>query len=146
MTLRSHNTPPSEEEEGIKQGVSKLAKDAGDYLKIRGELFAIEAQEASKIFKKQGTAFGIAAFFGIVAYLLIMTSLVGITTYFLSQKGEGLFFGWIGSSLIIGGIHLLLSVMFIMRGRQKPQKPLFEYTRQEWSNDQEWIKSKNNEN
>ncbi len=132
--------PPPEDHEGLKQELSTLAKDAGKFLQTRGELLAIEAQEASLVYQKRAKSYLLLTTFITTAYLLIILSLTGFLGYFLSQHGDGPFFSWMGAALILALIHFFFAIICFLKARQSPQEPLFEYTRREWTKDQSWIK------
>jgi len=131
---------PRAHDEGLKEELSYLAKDAGKFLQVRGELLAIESKEAATIIRKKGSSLAIAGSLASIAYLLFLAAAIGLLGHYFSTLGEGVLYGWMGAALALGTCHFLLALVFILKNRSSAKEPLFEYSRREWAKDQSWIK------
>jgi len=144
MPLNPSRPPSPQEDEGLKHELTGLARDAGRYLQARGELLAIESQEAAEHLKKRGIMFALAAFFGLFTYLLINAGIVVCLGAYLTILEKGNLLSWGGSTLLVGAINGLFALFFLRRFRNIPNEKFFEYTRNEWTKDQACINSNSN--
>jgi len=132
----------SNQSSGIKEELSAFSKEAGIYLKGRTELLAIESQEAGRILGKR-LAFlivGIGAL--LVSYLTLITAVIYLLGKWFHHLGGGLLANWAGAALLITIVHLIVAFVCFRTQRKIGQKDqLFEYTRAEWKNDQQWIQN-----
>ncbi|MDB4353853.1 phage holin family protein [Akkermansiaceae bacterium] len=128
---------------GLKDEVTSLAKSASDYLAIRSELVAIEAKEAGIILKKRIISLLVAAVGIFVAYILLLGALIYFLGEFLrNQLSNSPLGGWPGSLLLMGALHLIIGVIFLLKARKRPNTPLFDFTKSEWKKDQQWLSQK----
>ena len=136
--------PSPKEASGLKAELSTFLRESSAYLQLRGKLFSIEAKEAGKIY---GSKFGMVAIglaITAVGYLLILTSLIGIIGAALDEQAEVTLRNWTGATLILSTVHLILGIILFKKGQgKKVDQDLFEYTRNELKNEQEWLKQKN---
>lgn len=125
---------------GLKRELGELLEEASSHARVRGELFTIEAKEAAEIY---GRKFGIsiaALAFLLTGYLLGLAATVGLLGSLFSGSGFSLA-NWTGASFLIAAIHFIVGVLLLKKGKQTGQNfPAFEYTRNEFKKDQQWIK------
>lgn len=135
-------TKPSSEGDSpsLKQELGSLIGEASTHVRVRGELFAIEAKEAAGIYKRKLALSLTGLICLIIGYLLILGAGVGILGGLFAGVGFSLS-NWIGAALILSLVHLILGVLVLKKGRKMSESsPTFEYTLNELKKDQKWIK------
>ena len=124
---------------GLKEEVVSFSKSSGAYLSARSELFGIEAREAGVVYKGKITSLVIAGLTLALGYVMLLVVAVALLGELFVQKFTGPLAGWIGSALALGGLHLLIGVIFLRKSRKGSSVSLFESTRAEWHKDQQWL-------
>lgn len=128
---------------GLKAELTSFLQDASAYLKLRGELFTIEAKEAGQTYGKKVGLVVAGGVLMLLAYLLILVAMIGIIATTLDSSSELTFTNWIGATLILAAVHLLAGFLIFRKGRKiGVDQELFEYTRSEIQNEQQWLKHK----
>ena len=131
--------PSSDESSsGLKEELGAFIDEASTHARIRGELFAIEAREATKIY---GRKFGLTVA-GIIClatgYLVLLFGLIGLLGFFFEGSSFSLA-NWTGAAFTIALLHLVIGTFLIKKGKKLGRDtPIFEYTRNEFKKDQQW--------
>ena len=125
---------------GLKEELTSFSKGLKSYLGARSELLAIEAREAAGILGKKASLGGLALFFLIFGYLLLLIFGVGIIGQLLNPNTNPDLRSWVGGALILSCFHLLAGIILLLiQKRTKVTSALFEVTRAEFKKDQEWL-------
>lgn len=141
----SKKTPPTSKtnEGGLKSELSTFLRDSSTYLRLRGELFSIEAKEAAQIYSKKLSYLLIGCGLALFGYITLISSLIGIIGNLFSGADFTLA-NWAGAALLIALVHIILGTIFILKGRALGSgKSLFEYTRSELQTEKTWLNQTN---
>lgn len=118
-------------------------KDSGvDYIKVKAELAGIEAKEAAQYGAKKATTGAIAAFFGFIAYLLLLATLIGAGSHYLEGKvpqAEKYIGTWPLVALALMIIHGLVAFIYVDKLKRKTNKEFFTLTKAELQKDKLWL-------
>jgi len=140
MAFGRQNPTPTGSEPGLKEELASFTNGLKSYAGARAELFTIEAKEAAGILGKKAGLGGLAVFFLILGYLLLLVFGVGIISQILNPNADVDLRSWVGGSLILAGCHLSAGIiLLLLQRRTKMGTELFEVTRAELKKDQEWL-------
>ncbi|YCM44897.1 phage holin family protein [Verrucomicrobiaceae bacterium 227] len=140
MAFGRQNPTPSGAEPGLKEELSSFTNGVKSYVGARAELLAIEAKEAAGILGRKAGLGGLAAFFLLFGYLLLLVFGIGLIGQLLSPDVSVDLRGWVGATLILAGFHILVGIIsLVAQKRTKIGPELFEVTRAELKKDQEWL-------
>lgn len=118
-------------------------KDSGvDYLKVKAELAALEAKEAAQHGAKKAATGAIAAFFGFIAYLLFLATLIGAGSHYLEGKmpmAEKYVGTWPLVALVLVIIHAFVAFIYVDKLKRKTNKEFFTLTKAELQKDKLWL-------
>ena len=144
MAFGKKTSPTSETNEGgLKSELSTFLRDSSTYLRLRGELFSIEAKEAGQTYRKKLNYTLAGWFLALFGYITLVTSLIGILGLLFSDADFTLA-NWIGAALSVALVHIILGTILILKGRALGAgKPLFEYTRSELQTEKTWLNQTN---
>ncbi|MDB2673497.1 phage holin family protein [Akkermansiaceae bacterium] len=125
---------------GLKEELGAFIDEAFSHARIRGELFAIEAKEAAGIYGRK-FGFTVAGLVCLaIGYLLIVSGLIGLLGFLLEGLSLSLL-NWTGAAFAIAILHLIVGAVLIKKGKKSDQNTrVFEYTRNEFKKDQQWIR------
>ena len=129
-----------EKSPGLREQIISLILGIKAYSRARGELLAIEGKEAATIIGRKAGLGGLGLFFLLVGYLTLLVSLIGIVGQYLEPETRIQFRGWVGGSLIISGVHLLIGFfLLVVQKRIGRGVTLLEVTRAEFKKDRQWL-------
>jgi uncharacterized membrane protein YqjE len=135
--MDSREKPPS----GLKSEATSFMRDASAYLRLRSELFSIEAKEAGQVYGKKSALLVIGGGLILLSYLLLLAALIGLIAAALDPDSQISLMNWIGSSLIFSAVHLIIGFILLKKGKKiGAEQKLFEYTRNELQQEQQWLK------
>ncbi len=121
--------PPVSQTAGNSSWVEHLL----DLANSRIALFQLEAKQAASRSICRVVMIAAAAFAACVAWLLLMSGIVGILHTYAG-------FPWYWSCLALGGVHLLV-IAALLRSARTPGPAAFQQTRSEFQKDREWLQS-----
>ncbi len=127
----------------MKAEITSFLQEASAYLKLKSELFTIEAKEAGLFYRKKIYLLLLSIALLLIGYLLLLVSLIGILSAALNPNTHLTLANWTGASLILAALHLI-SAFILFKQAQKIglNQDLFPYTRDELLKEQEWLKHK----
>lgn len=139
MAFGRNKPSPDDSSPGLKQELTSFFKDASSYAQIRGELLAIEAKEAAGSYGKKVALVVVGGVLLFVGHLILVAGLAGIIGTALAGQSVSLT-NWSGACLILAGLHFVIGFLLLSKGRKTgSDTPMFEYSRNEFKKDQEWL-------
>jgi len=119
---------------GIGSHAAAAAGSFLDYLEARFRLAGLEAREARGAILRRLIAAGAGAFLMLIAYLIIITGIIGwISTQFDKP--------WPLVTLGAGLVHVGLGFGCFFYAKQQFRDPPFNDTRKEFDKDRQWLNS-----
>ena len=114
------SAPPSENDKASAIAAAQaLAKEFGEHLRIRSELFGIEAREAGEVAARKGTLAVVAIVLLFFAYALLLVALIALLGRWVSSWSaslEGL--GWAIVAIVVPSVWVENSPLVIHEAQQ----------------------------
>ncbi|SHJ82090.1 Putative Holin-X, holin superfamily III [Rubritalea squalenifaciens DSM 18772] len=126
----------------IKDTVMFLKDSGVDYLKVKAELASLEAKEAAQYGVRKATIGAIGAFFGFIAYLLLLATVIGAGSHYLEGKvpqAEKYIGTWPLVALALLIIHALVAFICLDKLKRKTNQEFFTLTKAEIEKDKLWL-------
>lgn len=126
------------------QNLSSMKGAITGFLAARIELAAIEAKEATAVVSRKAVTavvLGLCLFF---AWALTLVALTGILTPFVSEimvSDIDWLPNWAVVLIFFAILHLITATICLKKLKEKPAEELFELSRREIKNDQQWLKN-----
>jgi uncharacterized membrane protein YqjE len=142
MGFGQKNSSSGDSSSRLKEALGSFIDKASAHTRVRAELFAIEAKEAAEVYGRKFYFTVIGAIFLTIGYSLFLVGIIGLLGFFLD--GSSLSFeNWAGVTLGIALLHFFIGAVLIKKSKKlRRDKPIFEYTRDEFKKDQQWTRQK----
>lgn len=130
--MESPDTSRNSGTRGLGDAVVETLVGFADYFHARLNLLQFEAKEAGSDLIIRLLCFLVAALFCGLAYLIALVG--GIAWVSMSQGWT-----WYKVTLIVAGIHLLVTVILVAIGKRRFGRAPFRDSMDEFKRDQEWL-------